>query len=337
MVGIVQSNRETNPYRTKEKQTSENTTKTSFAEFAKQVWEGTEKTSENTTKTSFAEFAKQVWEETEKATENTAKTSFADLVKQLENEARKTAKNEKDTDAREFLKKKMDELYKQFKKGETKPSYQIGAVSFTEQEWDKLLEKFDSLQEAIRACMREEQERRTQEQERTEQRIEEQNAKLLTGEFTSCTYPAGKENAEDTRYITCYTPDGIVCRKAGGEELWSINFENKQQYEKVMQLIKQFPQNWNMRFASNESFWKDFLDDKIDMEQFMKFLSETDNGVPDYSVKMGDSLYIDKEKAVWAKYMNEEGSKFYTAQEMQQMMDELIAKNTEKMIKLEEI
>lgn len=313
LLGAVQSKKETNLYKTKEEQKPENTAKTNFAEFAKLMWK-----------------------ESEKISENTSKISFSELVEKARKETRRAATEKDDTEDREFLKKKIDELYERFQKGETRPSYQIGAASFTEQEWDKLLKKFDALQEAIREYMREEQEKRAQ-QEKTKQQIEEQDAKLLTGEFTFCTYPAKKEDTENTRYITCYTPDGMVCRKAGGEELWSINFENKQQYEKTMQLIKQFPQDWNMRFASNENFWKDFLDDNIDMEQFMEFLSKTDNGVPDYSIKKGDSLYIDREKAMWAKYMNEGSNKFYTAQEMQHKMDELIAKNTEKMIKLEEI
>ncbi|MDE7298772.1 MAG: hypothetical protein K2N94_08070, partial [Lachnospiraceae bacterium] len=67
------------------------------------------------------------------------------------------AGEEKKTDHyAEFLHSKIEELSEKFRKGETKPSYRIGAQSFTEREWDELLAKFDALQETIRSEMREE-------------------------------------------------------------------------------------------------------------------------------------------------------------------------------------
>ena len=61
---------------------------------------------------------------------------------------------------------------------------------------------------------------------------------------------------------------------------------------------------------------------------FKEFLEGTNNGIPDYSFTVGDSMYIDREKIQWAQYMNPLGIKFYTAEEMAQMQAELIEKNT---------
>ncbi|MDE7297429.1 MAG: hypothetical protein K2N94_01205, partial [Lachnospiraceae bacterium] len=163
-----------------------------------------------------------------------------------------------------------------------------------------------------------------------------QESLLLAGEFTTCSYPSGDEEAEDIRYITCYTAEGIFCRKAGqtkGFE-WSIRFEEPGQYQKVMQFIGQFSSDWNMRFASKENFWKDFLDDSIDMDGFMQFLKGTDKGVPDYLITDGDSVYIDREKMQWAKYMNQDIGTFYTAKEMEQIQRELVSANASKLHKL---
>lgn len=68
------------------------------------------------------------------------------------------------TDLREeyakLLKEKSEEIFTKIKNGETENSYQIGSQSFTEKEWDEFLSKFDSLEDAIRKLMEEEQEKR---------------------------------------------------------------------------------------------------------------------------------------------------------------------------------
>ena len=156
---------------------------------------------------------------------------------------------------------------------------------------------------------------------------------LLTTESTSCVYETADPDDDDIRYITWYIEEGIFCRKAGQTEgyEWSITFENKEQYDKVMEFIGQFPSDWNMRFAAHENFWNDFLNDEIDMVGFMEFINGTNKGVPDYSITEGDSMYIDKDKMQWAKYTNPFGARFYTAEEMYQMQMEIIAANEEKL------
>lgn len=198
-----------------------------------------------------------------------------------------------------LLKEKSEEIFTKIKNGETENSYQIGSQSFTEKEWDEFLSKFDSLEDAIRKLMEEEQEKRA-----AEELEKEKEGDLLTADSTSCTYPAGQPDEEDIRYITWYTENGIFCRKVGQTEgyEWSISFENREQYEKVMSLIGQFPSDWNLRFAAHENFWRDFLDDKIDKDDFMDFMRGTSQGVPDFSITDGESVYVDMEKMKWAEY-----------------------------------
>ncbi len=254
----------------------------------------------------------------------------SDKALQYQEQEKEGGKTQEDAqgsvDYREFLRKKTEELYVRFKKGEFDPTYQIGAASFTEKEWDKLLEKFDAIQEEIRVQMREEHEKR-------EQKAEEdlrQNA-LLNSDYTTAAYPQQNNQEEEVHYITCYTEEGIFCRREGvdsGYE-WSIRFNSKEEYSKVMQFINQFPSDWNLRFTSHENFFRDFLDNKIDVDAFTQFMQETKNGVPDYTVTKGDSTYIDTEKAKWAKYMNQDIGSFYTAEEMMRMQEEEMEKNRE--------
>lgn len=67
------------------------------------------------------------------------------------------------TDYRQFLLDKKNEVYQKLKNGDTEISYQTGAQSFTQKEWDKLLAEFDDAQEEVRKLMREEQEKKAEE------------------------------------------------------------------------------------------------------------------------------------------------------------------------------
>ncbi|MDE7325825.1 MAG: hypothetical protein K2N63_06065 [Lachnospiraceae bacterium] len=245
------------------------------------------------------------------------------------------SEEEESVDYRKFLREKTEELYVRFQKGELEPTYQIGAASFTEKEWDKLLEKFDAIQEEMRAQMREEHEKR-------EQKAEEnlRQTTLLNSTYTQSIYPQQNEQEEPVHYITCYTEEGIFCRKAGSLEgyEWSIRFQNPEEYDRVMQFINQFPADSNLPFTSHENFFRDFLDNKIDVDAFTQFILETENGVPDYTITKGDSTYIDRDKIQWAKYMmDQDFGTFHTAQEMEQMQAEEIAKNQEGLHKLSDL
>ncbi len=240
-------------------------------------------------------------------------------------------------DYQKFLREKTEELFVKFQNGESEPSYQIGAASFTEKEWDKLLEKIDKLEDEIRTQMREEHAKRAKKQEEQKREAQKKEALaggqgmeppetdgFLSGTYTKASYPSSDLKNPPDYYITCYTEDGIFCRGKGEE--WFIPLKNKEEYDKVMALVNHFPSDWNLRFASKENFWRDFLYDKIDMDGFMRFMEGTNHGVPDYTITDGDSTYIDREKAQWAKYMNQGTGTFYTAKEMEQIQKELMEK-----------
>ena len=247
-----------------------------------------------------------------------------------------TVDTEETVDYAKILEEKINEIFAKIQNGDTEASYQIGSQSFTEKEWEEFLDKFDSVEEAIQELMKEEQARKEAEEAKKEDVFTNDASTLLTAESTSCVYETADPDDDDIRYITWYTEEGIFCRKAGQTEgyEWSITFENKEQYDKVMEFIGQFPSDWNMRFAAHENFWNDFLNDEIDMDGFMEFINGTNKGVPDYSITVGDSMYIDKDKMQWAKYTNPLETRFYTAEEMHQMQMEIIAANEAKLTKL---
>ncbi len=79
------------------------------------------------------------------------------------------------------------------------------------------------------------------------------------------------------------------------------NYFDSSFWEKIMEFLGNFLSDWNMRFAAHKNFWQDFLNDEIDMDGFMEFINGTNKGVPDYSVTVGDSMYINKDKMQWAR------------------------------------
>lgn len=221
----------------------------------------------------------------------------------------------------QMIRDKINEMYDKALHDDIEESFAIGANSFTQKEWNKLLAEFDDIQDTIRKLMREEHEKR--EAKRLEKEILGENA--LVSEYTKCSYPAQNAGDEKEQYITWYTEKGIFCRRQGASSgyEWALTFDDRQQYDKVMDFLSGFGQDDNLVFASHMNFWQDFLNDRLDVQAFRRFFDETDNGVPNYTVLQGDSVFIDKDKAKWAPYMNSHGAHMLTQEEMAEWRQEL--------------
>lgn len=212
----------------------------------------------------------------------------------------------------QLIQKRKEEFYVKLQTGTTEPSYQIGGSSYTEKEWDRMLKGFDKVQEELRKEAGIDEPEKTStavaetEKEEQEEISEEATAALLTVESTVCTYPASDSKEKDIRYITCYQEDGIYCFQQGKSVLeWSISFTDESGYEKVMEFLNSIDTKKNPCFASHENFWKDFLEDKIDIEDFRNFLNtRVENGLPGYAMITENGTVIDKEAVKYCWYMN---------------------------------
>lgn len=220
-----------------------------------------------------------------------------------------------DSSKADYMKKvqeKIEEIYQKLISGDTEVSYQIGGESMTEKEWEMLLAKFDNIQEDIRELAKEEQEKAVK-NDRIYALDENGNVlydnatatlKSLISEISMCYY--SDNESEETLYITCYTEEGIFCRRQGQIDgfLWSMKYSESSQYEKVTNFLSNFNTRDNLRFASHENFWRDFLSGALDTEEFMDFWGTTNNGIPNYTRAVGASTFIDYNKVKFAKYMN---------------------------------
>lgn len=197
----------------------------------------------------------------------------------------------------QLVREKKEEFIRKLKNGTTEPSYQIGAASYTEKEWKRILRSFDAAQEALRKAaglenrkkaaktVREQEEgglddldgsmlfvgQTTCECHKEDCKNKEADASLLFASQTSYVCPADSEE-EEVRYITFYTPEGICCRKEKGGQIlfeWEIKFKDESQYGKVMDFLDSQDSRDNLWFACKEDFWQKFLNDGIDMGLIM--------------------------------------------------------------------
>lgn len=119
--------------------------------------------------------------------------------------SRQSEQKEESTDNLEFIRSRMDEILEKVKKGKTEPVIQTGAQAFSEKEWDRLLEQFDSAEDALKEMMREEHAKRLKEQINKAEimnDMDKEAEKILTSQSTVCTLPSEEAGKGEARYIT---------------------------------------------------------------------------------------------------------------------------------------
>ena len=145
---------------------------------------------------------------------------------------------------------------------------------------------------------------------------------------TEYTNPETNEKVPvDIRYTTSYSKDGIVCGersdvggKLSARELWSISFESPGDYKKVQDFLKSFSNDERLTFATQESFWNDFLQDDFDIEGFRAFYDSTDNGRIDIEKAMSEGRTMRETlTAQNAEYLNNNHfvGKVYSEEDLQ--------------------
>lgn len=103
------------------------------------------------------------------------------------------------------IREKIKEMSEKMQNGQTEPTYQIGAQSFTEKEWDKLMSDYDAMQDAVKELMRdrhEEREEKLEKQEQIEDDIAEKKAMKATIKGTQHVV------YRDALFSICHVPTG---------------------------------------------------------------------------------------------------------------------------------
>ena len=131
----------------------------------------------------------------------------------------------------------------------------------------------------------------------------------------------------DIRYTISYSEEGIVCRersdvggKSSERELWRLSYGSPDDYEKVQGFLRSFSNDERLTFATQESFWQDFLQDDFDIEGFRAFYDSTDNGRIDIEKAMSEGRTLRETlTAQNAEYLNNNHfvGKVYSEEDLQ--------------------
>lgn len=114
------------------------------------------------------------------------------------------------TEYQKVVSEKVKELSEKLQNGETETSYQIGAQSFTEQEWNKLMDEYDYMQDEVKKLMRE----RHEELDKKRQVIKEEQEKLYEDEISNEQVKLLLEDKSDIKldsdalFSICHVPTG---------------------------------------------------------------------------------------------------------------------------------
>lgn len=129
------------------------------------------------------------------------------------------------------------------------------------------------------------------------------------------------------KYVTSYSKDGISCReeqkvgdKEQSRELWAIHFENEADLDKVKNFLQGFDEEQRLTFASQRTFWKDFLDGSIDLADFKEYFASTNNGIIDYEKEMREGKTLREiTGSTYAGYLNNSSfvGRIYSEDELQ--------------------
>ena len=264
-----------------------------------------------------------------------------DAMREAKNEAMGVSEPETSEDSifRQMLVAYMAEMIEKIKNGDTEQEFQIGSISLTLKEWDELIDKFDDLEEEMREAIRDEirkqiEAERVNETSKMDESLD--NATLLSSDIRKTVFREATDTKPELSYITCFTPEGIICKRTGmgeNEYLWKMDFTDEQDYEKVKELMDSFPDDWNLKFAPNEKFWKDYLSERIDKDDFVNNLNQySDKGKMNYLIERDGNTYIDKDAAKYCNYMNNPEDRIYTLQEFTDIVAEKLRENQKKLV-----
>lgn len=212
------------------------------------------------------------------------------------------------TDYQQMLLKHMNQLYEKIKNGETEQEFQIGGQSMTVKEWDELLSRFDTAEDALREISKEDAEYIEESSDSIKDKTAVLTARYTTYKSQGSYVDPNKPNATvQTGYMgrVFYTSEGIIYHRSGYNSKegtvkdtseWVVKYDSDDDYERIMNFLDKIPEDDSMIFTTRQSFWEDFVSGKIDADSFLEYYQTLDHGTANF-IKTDENgkTYLDKE------------------------------------------
>ena len=89
--------------------------------------------------------------------------------------------------------------------------------------------------------------------------------KFYLADYTICSRPSTKKNRKDVHYVVWYIEEGIFCKRFGEKRWyeWVLLFTDREQYQKVIEFVRNLPMGEDLKFTADKNYWKDFLGKKL--------------------------------------------------------------------------
>lgn len=178
----------------------------------------------------------------------------------------------------------MQEMFDKLKRGETQPLYQIGAQSFTLEEWDRFLENFDEAQEAIRQALEEETGEAMTEPDSTSimKESDEISLQALASKSTICSHPSSwYQNLEQKEKAEAIKEDALESARAqeaiASSETEGSDRKAEKQSEEVKFITWYTPEGIFCRKVGQTDgyFWTIPLENDAQYRKVLAYLEET--------------------------------------------------------------
>lgn len=159
----------------------------------------------------------------------------------------------------------------------------------SDEDWERLLEDVDNYFDAVNEQL--EQLKKLQQEaamkaanDAAKDALSKSQEIGLTGSTTAgisntenvkeCASPSENESKEKEWIITAFGDQGIICKRCSmdgkSETLWTLDYKNSSDAKKVWDFLDRFEKETDLKFAGNKSFWEDFLEDKVDIQEVLR-------------------------------------------------------------------
>lgn len=133
-----------------------------------------------------------------------------------------------------------------------------------------------------------------------------------------------QQSDKKVMYVTHVSETGITCRSfeqsIDDPPLWEIAFNGPEDYRRTTRFLRRFSEDCNLNFASNETFWKDFLAGRIEEDEFYDFYQNKEQELLKLSGQADGESMINQDNLHYVKYAFDKMPEYTSLEELKEQL-----------------
>lgn len=133
-----------------------------------------------------------------------------------------------------------------------------------------------------------------------------------------------QQSDKKVMYVTHVSETGITCRSfeqsIDDPPLWEITFNGPEDYRRTTRFLRRFSEDCNLNFASNETFWKDFLAGRIEEDEFYDFYQNKEQELLKLSGQADGESMINQDNLHYVKYAFDKMPEYTSLEELKEQL-----------------